>query len=359
MAFSKALYYPWIDIDDESWLKNAVLYWDTIQTIVPASFSSRVPYHSSTALELYERGVLQPLFVQPNMDIIEDLTDDIVRYFDTNEGKEIFFKEEITHLENIHLDKLSPAVANMVSIHRDKLPEMVRDQLSKGSNPDEWIQVDPHFADFYMTLLATRLAERNSLGPLTDTPSHAKLSLAARLDTAVNFRHDEYLRHRQSDIGFAQGMLVDCIIERIELNPATPVSKLLKFKADHAEELNNFRSKIDKLTGNISIHQDFTSVLQDVKLICDNEVIPAITALGKSLDREKLEWQTKNIININMIIPHIGLGALYGLSGPRPIYLGSNMSCVASTALYNTGKAINLSINPYSYIVSAARRLHN
>ena len=30
-----ALYYPFIDIQNEKWLKTALLYWDEIRTIVP------------------------------------------------------------------------------------------------------------------------------------------------------------------------------------------------------------------------------------------------------------------------------------------------------------------------------------
>jgi hypothetical protein len=47
LAFTKALYYPWIDIKDEGWLKNAMLYWDKIHTIVPRSFES--PYKKRAA----------------------------------------------------------------------------------------------------------------------------------------------------------------------------------------------------------------------------------------------------------------------------------------------------------------------
>ncbi len=42
MAFTKSLYYPWIDIREDSWIKNAALYWNEIQTIVPRSIES--PY---------------------------------------------------------------------------------------------------------------------------------------------------------------------------------------------------------------------------------------------------------------------------------------------------------------------------
>ena len=34
MAFTRALYYPTIDITNDEWLKTAVLFWDEINTIV-------------------------------------------------------------------------------------------------------------------------------------------------------------------------------------------------------------------------------------------------------------------------------------------------------------------------------------
>ena len=47
MAFTKSLYYPWIDIRDEAWIKNAALYWNEIQTIVPSSIEA--PYSLDSA----------------------------------------------------------------------------------------------------------------------------------------------------------------------------------------------------------------------------------------------------------------------------------------------------------------------
>jgi hypothetical protein len=35
MAFTRALFYPTIDIQNEDWLKTAILFWDEISTIVP------------------------------------------------------------------------------------------------------------------------------------------------------------------------------------------------------------------------------------------------------------------------------------------------------------------------------------
>lgn len=37
MSYTKALYYPTIDIEDSEWMKTAILFWDEINTIVPES----------------------------------------------------------------------------------------------------------------------------------------------------------------------------------------------------------------------------------------------------------------------------------------------------------------------------------
>lgn len=78
MAFTRALYYPTIDISNEAWLKTATLYWDEINTIVPSSIVH--PYKRHTTQFLADEGVIRPLFVNSNMDLIEGLTDDVLNY---------------------------------------------------------------------------------------------------------------------------------------------------------------------------------------------------------------------------------------------------------------------------------------
>lgn len=58
MSYTKALYYPTIDIDDSEWIKNAILFWDEIDTIVPEAISS--PYKNNDSRFLYDEGILKP-----------------------------------------------------------------------------------------------------------------------------------------------------------------------------------------------------------------------------------------------------------------------------------------------------------
>lgn len=102
MAFTRALYYPTIDITNETWLKTAILYWDEINTIVPSSISH--PYKQPATQFLSEEGVIKPLLVDPDMNLIEDLVDDVSKYLDSEEGHQVLMhaKDDVTKHSQKH-----------------------------------------------------------------------------------------------------------------------------------------------------------------------------------------------------------------------------------------------------------------
>ena len=74
----EALFYPWIDIQDEAWLKSSLLYWDSVRTIVPESISA--PYSTETGRALEVTGFLKPLRVHSDMNEIEALAEDAMSF---------------------------------------------------------------------------------------------------------------------------------------------------------------------------------------------------------------------------------------------------------------------------------------
>jgi hypothetical protein len=231
MAFTKSLYYPWIEVQDEIWLKNAILYWDTIQTIVPESITD--PYTGKTAKEFYEAEALVPLQVNPELvGSIDGLMDDAMKYLETSEGMNVLLGDEIHRGEKIHFEKLSYELANQLDrdIHFDKLPYRIGSYLCNGHrNENNWLSVDARFASFYMTLLATRLADQKHLGLLSDRRTIEQLSRAVRLDSTLQFlpgqhmfpgpRHFRHHAERINSVKLAQGMLAELAIERINSRP--------------------------------------------------------------------------------------------------------------------------------------------
>jgi hypothetical protein len=131
---NQALYYPWIEIRDEQWLKTALLYWDELQTIVPESMEN--PYTTDTTQFLSDEGILSPIRVHSDMEEIEGLTDSVLTYLSSNEGARLVAangnKESI-----IYDEKLPNKFEQFSEIYPEKLPYRIRKefrQLLKVSN---------------------------------------------------------------------------------------------------------------------------------------------------------------------------------------------------------------------------------
>lgn len=72
----QALFYPWTDIRDETWLKTSLLHWDSVRTIVPESIAT--PYSTETSRALELAGYLVPFRVHSGMQEIEELTGEVI-----------------------------------------------------------------------------------------------------------------------------------------------------------------------------------------------------------------------------------------------------------------------------------------
>jgi len=295
MSFTVALYYPWIDINDESWLKSAALYWETIRTIVPESIHE--PYSTRTALEFQDAGVLVPLRVHSRMNEIEGLAEDILNYLSSPEAAEMLVADRLPSCHRVHVDKLPETLHRLARINPDKLPYEVqrileRAQGALGYRRDGWYNVDERFASFYMTLLATRLSERIGAGLLTDFPASNRLSVSAKLDAQQRDLFGQMRRRREFDAypprrtipsTLAQGMLVNLIMKKIGIDPETPPGKILKFREDHAVELGRLREKIGSLTESISSDSPIEHLQQRAHDVYQNSVLPALHSLERGL----------------------------------------------------------------------------
>src|SRR5206468_1038017 len=131
-------------------------YWEHLHTIVPASFKQ--PYKTRISRELFDAGVLEPVRVEPGLPEIKALATDVMTFLQSPEGTQLLRKSSKGNRERIHLDKLPFELARLSRIHPDKLPYEIRELLGASRQCEGWLEVDPTFADFYMTLLANRIS---------------------------------------------------------------------------------------------------------------------------------------------------------------------------------------------------------
>jgi uncharacterized protein DUF6236 len=119
--FGRALYYPWHDVRDSGWLKNAVLYWDSLSTL--ASPDVPTPYKSRDAKQLFDAGCLRPLPVDELMGELHQAARDFKAYTSSREWNAQFSKSELMELDSLSEPGfMCPDCGTSISAGRRKCP---------------------------------------------------------------------------------------------------------------------------------------------------------------------------------------------------------------------------------------------
>lgn len=369
IANSKALYYPWIDIRDDAWLKTAFLYWNKLHTIVPESIEQ--PYSTVTARFLSDEDFLVPLHVNPRMAEIEDLGQDVLDYLNTKEGAELLLIDPERSSQRIHIEKLPFAIQDINRIHVKKLPYAISSALSHAHDDEGWLYVDSRFAQFYMTLLANRLCESVGASLVTPLATAEQLAIRARCDAQIQQTLSSALtgwqernimelgrRHRHEfPREVAVGAIAQLTIERISIHPEVPIEKIVKFKNQYNDELVLFRQKIATLASSIDANLSESALRQKVQDIYEHEVLPSITNLKKALKGRRIKYGTEGLLKVSCLsASSTSLLATLGLSVPMALLAGASLSLVAAGTVYSLDKAESLRSNPFSYLLSLHRQ---
>ncbi|MCC6189055.1 MAG: hypothetical protein IT318_08465 [Anaerolineales bacterium] len=371
---SQALFYPWIDIRDEAWLKTALLYWDSVRTIVPESIDA--PYSTDAGRALEEADFLVPLRVSSGMDEIEELTEDVLAYLGTTEGAELLIAERGGHRYDIHVEKLPYQLGRLAEIHPEKLPYEIRHVLHKLAAPSErgpeWLRVDERFADFYMTLLASRLAERVGACLLTSIPAADRLAVSARLDAQLNGlipwgMHRHWRRWREYEAfgprhrmprHLAPGMLANLAIERVGIAPDTPIDRLLEFREKHRDELAQFRTKVEQLAASVEADLPAEALRQRITDLHTREVVPAISNLKAALKGRRIRWLSDGLLKVAFLSAGSStMLVMAGLAVPTALLAGAGISLITTGIMYNVDRRESLRENPFAYLLSVEQEL--
>ncbi|MBL7784310.1 MAG: hypothetical protein JNM36_00205 [Chitinophagales bacterium] len=357
MGFTKALYYPTIDIPEEGWLKSAALYWDEIQTIVPSSLQN--PYNNRTSQALAESGILQPFSVNPDMRLVEELTETVVKYI--SEASNFLISPNADENQTrIHTQKL-PREFRM---HPEKLPYEIRHLIERNIDEDGWFHGSREFGAFYMSLLANKVCENHGLALLTDNPVAANLTEQARLDNKVDmsddYRFHHYRRHERTTLHFAEGILTNMVVKGIKIAPTNSIEKIINFKNDHRDELGLFKSNITKLVKDINKETSLEAVQQQVSDIYNNEFLPSVHNLEKALTSSQIKWFAETFLKVSLISAGATtfLPAMLGLTVPQALIAGAGISVFASKAMFNQDKSEKIRNNPFSYVLSVQKELN-
>lgn len=234
------LYYPTINIQDSSWLRNAILYWDEVSSIVPYE---NYPDFSPELLYLQELGIYKAIYPQELFasEFAEDFCDSIVKRISAYEARTT---NDGTPKGRawVHKNKIyAPALHEL--IHYRKLPPQLLDYFGDKRyiydyNTDGWMEIDNKIAHIYMRTLAEYSIKCSSkdivLG--TDTSTHSR----------------EIYSHSRNRADL-QAQCCKININNCFPQPSMDVSfeDVLEFKNKRKDELIAFRAKIRELETNI------------------------------------------------------------------------------------------------------------
>lgn len=364
MAFTQALYYPRIQVPDDAWLKTAMLYWNGIRTIVPASMPE--PYTGTSRL-LFDAGVLSPLHVHPRMDSVERLAVKVLDYFGSTEADGVLIEGGLRQSDLIHPEQM-PELRELVRMHPEKFPYELQHQLERlfHGRQGDWVRVDRPFARYYMTMLATELAEDHGIALLTDLPSSDRLAVNVRMDSKLGipyirlgephwhrYGRDWFHEHRVPS-SLAPALLADLTLQKIAISPDTSVDDLLRFRDDHKDQLARFRTKMAELTASIDGELTIEALQRRVADVYANEVKPTINELKDCLSASKIKWFLESFMKASMLsVPATGVLPTFGLSIPHALLAGAGISLTVSAVLFNLQRREDIRQNPYSYVLAA------
>lgn len=364
-AFSNALYYPTIDIEDTSWLKTAILFWDSISTIVPESLTH--PYKQPDTQYLADIGFLKPRYVNSNDQSVVGIEEDILDLLYSPEFKQVISSPQAHRYDGIWSDKISYKVRRDLrafsesGIYSEKMSCRIRKEIRHFSphlDKQKIYYLDREFAYIYMIALANKLCEDHSLGMITNDAPCFSIGNTARLGNHTTIRPEDRFRSRRPrDHQLEQGLLLNLIISGLSISPDTTLADIISFKNHHRDELGRFRTQLTKLTENLKGDKPIDVMQQEISDLYSNEFMPAFNDFKAALASSRIRWFTETFLKVSFLsasttgVPM----ALLGMPVEQAIFVGMGVSVIASAASYSIDKKDFLRQNPYSYLLSINR----
>jgi len=277
------LYYPTIDIPRKNWLKQAVLYWDEVSSIVPSdidlNFSPDLQY-------LLEIGQFRP--INPET-LLNDGSNYLILEEFQNEFKNIIQSSDFQRFNNrtntnqknieIHPSKIIP---NLGLIHRNKTSEnlfhFLEDlNLAKRSENDEWLNFEKNTALLYMSLLAKYIAEVDNeyttIG--TDYIAYEKFNFkTVRRNGGFPV------------VSFDLNNILPCPNENVSID------QIIKFKNRRIDNLRHFKKMISDFQTDIS-NSESNQEMKEKVINFQDSLINGVQDLKAVLDDSRLETTLK------------------------------------------------------------------
>lgn len=307
------LYYPYFTVRDELWLKQVLVWWDRLATVVPVDVPlERVADDRFHALA--EAGAIQAWPVE--MAAREEAARAAIGLIDQGRLAEFPEGEPL----ELHFGKMT---GHLVEQLRERGQTIDR----RGGN----VIVPMNTGLLVMAVLAHVLAERTRAWPLTDQRdlANAYLGIASRRTGAGG-----------GAMAVVEGDL-QLVIPNLE---SVDLTHWLQFRADHREELKSYRRSIKQLARDVSRAEDH-DVAQEMLDDRREQVEDEIEA-GKGLFKK---LTTETAVAALTLVTEAGVLAI------NPA-LGGTVGVVATAGALAANRFRRREIHHLSFLTKAARK---
>ena len=339
-----ALYYPYFSIPT-NYLKQVLLYWDTISSIIPDMAEENNPnIYTPEMAYLESLSIFYP--IRPEKFLLDPLN---------SQHRENIRAEFLSLLDSIHL-QASP-IKNATQIHMGKLyaaftKDLEEHQLllSTALSTDGFCQIDRHAGYVYMSILAKYLAE-------------SQFDLMVPVTNIKESHNFAFLQKRK----LPQTVCFDFLLKDILPLPTdeTSIDDILQFKTRRYDELLRFRLLLDDFNKKIGSCESLDEIHQMTASFKDDLVI-GVSDIHRTLKESRISCIAGSIRTLITMAPSMfsaGCNAstliekntfvkealMLGSSFLGILYLGVEL------ANYVNSKSAFKNISPYSYLLHAHR----
>ena len=297
------LYYPNINILDGAWLRNAILYWDEVSSIVPyENYEDLSPELSY----LQDKGVYTAIFPQDLFfsAFAESFCDAIVKRI-TAYDQSIAKGHDAGRAKQVRIHKkkiYAPALHKL--IHCKKLPSSLMSFFTEKRfindyDTDGWMEIDSNIANIYMRTLAEYSIKCSNKDIVLGT------------DTATHNREIYNSARNRTNL---QTQCCKISIENFLPQPSMDVSyeDILLFKTRRKDELCAFKEKIRELETNIycanslELIKHYESQFKDRWQQCSKDFYRVLTEARVSFILSSLVSLVAIPFVGQLLSPHIG-----------------------------------------------------
>lgn len=303
----KILYYPTIDIPNETWIKNALLYWDKISSIVPyKEYGMSYNVSKLCEYECYESIYPEDIFSK-NPD----------GFFDTLE-------QRLWSLP-VHDDKTAYINENkMFYIHgwefMEQYPEIKRLFENAPCVNGEWRRMGKKVAMAYMKTLAEFAIEGNE-----------EMIIGTEKSSNADCLKEGYGRKIE------ENSLFEFVFNKYVPMPDKDVSieQILEFKSKHRKALIDFQSEISCLQRNLSS--------------CENEIDEVLNEFKNRIEKAKMMAE-KTLKDYSL--KYLQGSLKTGFKSLIPINVSDLLECVLNAS--DISNILENILNPQTLIVGTA-----